>query len=158
MHGIGTIGAHSLASPSQGAGANSLSSQSGSGFQLTSLTGASNPSVARGISSTASPSLGSQSISTLLQTQDLSQTQVRGGGGHGGGAHHGTKMTLSPEAEEAVESEEAQTLRQSKKSQKTGKSATASEPAKVDENGEVVDDVEQTGENKRQNNEGGLSS
>ena len=104
MHGITNIGAHSIASPSQGSATNALSSQSGSGFQLAALTNPSSQSVARSVSSTSPPTLGSQTVSTLLQTQDLNQTQVRGGGG-GGGHHGGVKMSL--EAEEAEEADGA---------------------------------------------------
>ncbi len=136
MHGIGSIGIHPANFASQGTGMNSPSGASGSGFHLASLTGGVGQPVARGVSSTGTGSLGSQTVSTLLQTQDLSQTQIRGGGGHGGGGHHGMKMVAGGETEETMEAEEASSLHAQKK---TGKTAVASDAEQVAESGEEGD-------------------
>jgi D-serine deaminase-like pyridoxal phosphate-dependent protein len=93
-------------------------------------------SSAPAVSATGSPSLESQTLSTLLQTQDLSQTQPHG---HGGGGHHGAmKVMRNLAAEEAAESEEAKLLKRRKKLTKTVKLKGSSETVEVDENGVVV--------------------
>jgi hypothetical protein len=152
MHGIGTIGAHSMTS-AHGVGANASANAPTSGLPFASLTNAASQPSARGVSSTAFSSLGSQSVSTLLQTQDLSQLQARGGG-HGGGGHHGMKMTPSLEAEEAAEESEEER----KKLTKTITSSGVSDLTELDENGEVAQDAEQTENNNRPDHEGAVHS
>jgi len=111
------------ASPSPG-------QSSGSGFQAIadSLKQSSN----QGIANTASSSLEAQTTSTLLQLQDLSQTQPHGGGS--GGHHGGMKMVNNLEAEETAESEETQPSRQRKKFGKTINRDGITETVEVDEN------------------------
>jgi len=98
---------------------------------------------AQGLSTTATPSLGSQTVSTLLQAQEeLSQSQIHGGGG---GHHGGMRMLPGFEAEEAAEEEEAQRLRQRKKLSRMTKASDTSAAVEVDENGVPIKaDVEQT--------------
>jgi hypothetical protein len=143
MHGIGNIALHSVA-PAPQSGAGLPANPSGATFQLPSFPNAGSlSSPAQGISSSGSPALGSQTLSALLQTQDLTQTPGHGGGG-GGGHHGGLKMLPNLALEEAVESEAAQVLRQRKNLAKTIKTNKASEAAEVDENGVLVtkDDAE----------------
>ena len=151
MHGIASVGAHSVQAAPQGAGINVLPLSSGASFQLAALTNPVNQFTPRGVSAAASSALGSQTVATLLQTQDLSQTQARGGG-HGGGGHHHGSMTPSLETEEAAASEEAQILRPRKQLTKAVKAANASETAKTDENGVDTEDVEQTEEENKEGN------
>jgi len=129
MHGIGTITAQPTIAVPQGALSNG---SSGVPFQLTNLSGAASLLAARAVMTTASPALGAQTVSTLLQTQDLSQTPARGG--HGGSGHHGG-MTTPPsfEAEEAAESQEASMLSQRKKLTKSRKMSETSETPESEE-------------------------
>jgi hypothetical protein len=101
----------------------------------------------RGISPTTTRSLGTQTILTLLQTQDINQTPP---GGHGGGGHHSINLTPTLEAEAAAETEESLLLRRRKKLAKKLEAANASETDEVDENGEILpdDNVEQNNQNQ----------
>jgi hypothetical protein len=125
-------------SSSQILAANTLSDRPGSAFQPVALTAlpsqpASMPR-AGGLVAVSS-SLGAQTVSTLLQTQDISQTPVHGG--HGGGGHHDMK-TITPglEAEAAEESEEAQILKRRKKLLEKMQAGKAAETDDTDEKGE----------------------
>jgi hypothetical protein len=142
MHNITSIVTHFSAASPQSAGSSSPV-PTGSGFQsaLAARPG-SIPAPPPSISTTLFPSLGSQAVSFLLQTQDLSQTQAHG---HGGG-HHGAKMTSDVEADEvAGETEEAQQLTQRKKPEKTARTSETSETVEVDENGvPLTDESEET--------------
>lgn len=137
MHGIGNIALHSVAPAPQG-GVGLPANPSGATFQLPSFPNAGSLSPTQGMSPSGAPTLGSQTLSALLQTQDL--TQMQGHGHGGGGGHHGGLTMMIPDlaAEEAVESETAQFLRQRKKLTKRIKTDTASEETEVDENGVVV--------------------
>lgn len=111
MHILQSMGAR--VSPQQSAGVNAMSASANNGFQSAMPT-ANLASLPVMRFSTATLSLGAQTISTLLQTQDISQTGGHGGGG--GGTHHmGLKMPSLAESEIASESEEAQILKQRKK-------------------------------------------
>jgi hypothetical protein len=138
MHGVTNIVTYLTPPPRvTGTSTPSDSGPSGPGFQ-TAVLARPGASFAQGTSTTASPSLGSQTVSTLLQTQDLNQTQAHGGGG---GHHGGMKMTPGLEAEEEV----AEVLRQRKKLTKTVKPSDTSEATEVDENGvPLTTDVEQS--------------
>jgi hypothetical protein len=143
MHSIANIGSRSPPI-SQSSGINAMSGQFGTGFQLASLSSSSQPA-ARGIYSTATPSLGAQTVSTLLQTQDMSQTQARGGHG-GGGEHHGMKMMSGLEVDEAGEGEEGQLLSLRKKAEKKTKSVSVFSVNKTDEDELSTDNCDQTEE------------
>jgi hypothetical protein len=145
MRGIANIYSPLAPPPLQGVGNSSNSSQSGGGFQMATLGRSllASPS-AQGVSATATSSLGAQTVSTLLQTQDLSQIEEHGGGG--GGHRGGMKMMAGLEAEEeAAESEEAQNSQRRRKLTKLIKSSTTAVTNEVDENGIVIEaDVEQS--------------
>jgi len=139
MHGITSIISPSVASPSQVAGMNALSS--GTSFSVSALANLANQLALRGVSPTTIPSLGAQTVSALLQTQDISQIQSPGGHG-GGGGYHAINLTPVLEAEPAAESEESQLLRRRKKL------AKKLEAAKAEEDEASPDDVEQNEENR----------
>jgi hypothetical protein len=107
----------------------------------------------QGVSSSVSPTLESQTASSLLQTQDLAQAQSHGGGG--GGHHGGMKMTPGLEAEEAGEGEETLSLRQRKKLPKTILPDNASESAEINENGVAMTSTCETNEAQRSKNSSG---
>ena len=136
MHGITGIFTHLAPSAPQATGPNAPSSATGGAFQLATL--AKSAASPHAVTASVSSSLGSQTVSTLLQTQDISH-------GHGGGAgHHGSKTTPGIEAEEAGATEEAVTLRRRKKLSQTTKADDLEETKELDENGmpltENVDD------------------
>lgn len=135
MHGISHIGGSPSYNATQGtSGVQGQGNAAGSPFAQPALPVPSTPPASHGVSAGISRPLGSQMVSTLLQTQDLSQVQHRGG--HGGGGHHGgMRMMISAEVEEAAGSEEAQQLKSRKKLIDKLKAMLTSETAEVDENG-----------------------
>ena len=152
MHSISHVGTSSLSAVPQTAAPNT-SSPSGASFQTAStLTQPLSPA-SQGVSAGASRPLGSQMVSTLLQTQDLNQAQVHGHGGGGGSHHGGMKLAPSLEAEESAESEEAQLLKKRKKLADKLSSTAVSEQENVDEDGiplsQDPEDAEETRSDKR---------
>lgn len=134
MQSISNIGATPVYTSPQGAASPVQSGQSGSSFQAAALVPPSSSLMAQGLSAGISRSLGAQMISTLLQTQDLSQTPQAHG--HGGGGHHSLMKTMaSLEAEEATGSEEAQLLKRRKKLADKFQSSVISDTIELDENG-----------------------
>jgi hypothetical protein len=157
MPGITSIAARPMIpAPQGGAASSSFNNQSGTGFQLPAPTTPMSQSSAQGISSVVSLSLDSQTLSALLQVQDLNPAQGHGHGG-GGGHNGGMKMMPNLAAEEAAESEEAQLVRGRKKFTKEVRLDNTSATAEVDENGVVVirdvqkDDVDQPDKERRMN-------
>lgn len=139
---------NALQSASKGLPSN-LSTQSGTDFQITPLTSSPTPSLGRGVSALAYPSLGTQTVLALLQTQDVGQMTAYG---HGGGTHlGGLKIISGLEAEEVTDSLEAQLLNQRKKMSKRINPTEISLNAK--ENGDVEQSNHDQGvrDNKKKN-------
>jgi hypothetical protein len=113
MHLVGNI-QNRPAPTTSSASPTNASTTTGGNFPIASLARAGAPS-SRGISAGMPSSFGAQTMSTLLQTQDLSEQEQLHGHGGGGGHRGGMKTTPGAEAEEAAESEEAQRLRRRKK-------------------------------------------
>jgi hypothetical protein len=102
------------------------------------------------------PPLGSQTVSTLLQTQDLNQAEQAHGGG---GGHHGSmKMMGGLEAEEVAGEEEAQLLRRRKNRTAIPKSSEEAKTVEIDDNGVPVKPEAETRETGGSNPQGLLDS
>jgi hypothetical protein len=133
MHGIANIGARPALAPAQGAvGTNLPSGQSDTGFQVAAATTSVKQVHAQNISGNGSSSLGSQTLSALLQMQDVSQAHGHGGG-HGGGHRGGMKGMAGIEAEESAETENAKLVAPRRKLEKKTTASSVSETEETEE-------------------------
>ncbi|MDR3425562.1 MAG: hypothetical protein P4M13_10915 [Alphaproteobacteria bacterium] len=121
MQSISGSVAYPTSLPSVGTGMNSTSGQANAGTPFAVLPSPLSQLAARtgGASLANSPSLGAQTVSTLLQTQEMNQLQARGG----------LNLMQGLEAEEAAENEVARFLNVRKKAKKTIKTAEADQNA-----------------------------